>query len=628
MTLCIALCDDDKIALNNELRLIKDVLNEKKIKHSIDIFSSPQKLLQSDTVYDIIFLDIEMAEMDGISLAEKISITNKSCLFFFVTNYEAYFDNASNVRPFRFWTKPIDRRRLVYGIDSAIQELYKNNQFINVMVNSENIQIFISNIIYIYVQNKKTHIITTKGEIIVSIPYQTVFEQVKDYTNFFEPFRGYCINFSYIKRYGKIMRIDLGMVLAIIFEYIIFIYYADTLFYRKRNKYLCYAIIALVYIADLFICARGKIVVNTLTFVVIHLVIFGVCYRISWKSALFQSILLAAITSACEFLVIFIPYIRIIPDNTIAMTSSQSLILTFASKLLYLIGIMIISRVFCKKQKNVQATSLGLLSIPILTVIIIMLVMKVNTTSHLLSLVCFILIIMNIIIFAINQKLMIMETEKAELEAQQLKEKFDYDEYMMLKENNQQASILNHDFKEHIGALSSLIGADNETAQEYIKSICGKFSQPKFIEYSDNKILNVLLSKKKEECENQNIQFLIDPIRAELSFFNDMDIVTIFSNLINNAMESCAHSSEKKIYLNIHTENQNFIVIKIENTSDIEPIVINGRLKTHKDNAKLHGIGMNSISRALSAYNGSLDWKYNKEQKIFSTTIIIQNLTA
>ena len=42
---------------------------------------------------------------------------------------------------------------------------------------------------------------------------------------------------------------------------------------------------------------------------------------------------------------------------------------------------------------------------------------------------------------------MIMETEKAELEAQQLKEKFDYDEYMMLKENNQQASILNHDFK-------------------------------------------------------------------------------------------------------------------------------------------------------------------------------------
>lgn len=30
------------------------------------------------------------------------------------------------------------------------------------------------------------------------------------------------------------MRIDLGMVLAIIFEYIIFIYYADTLFTEKE----------------------------------------------------------------------------------------------------------------------------------------------------------------------------------------------------------------------------------------------------------------------------------------------------------------------------------------------------------------------------------------------------------
>ena len=219
------------------------------------------------------------------------------------------------------------------------------------------------------------------------------------------------------------MRIDLGMVLAIIFEYIIFIYYADTLFYRKRNKYLCYAIIALVYIADLFICARGKIVVNTLTFVVIHLVIFGVCYRISWKSALFQSILLAAITSACEFLVIFIPYIRIIPDNTIAMTSSQSSYIDICKQTLIFNWNNDNKPRILQKQKNVQATSLGLLSIPILTVIIIMLVMKVNTTSHLLSLVCFILIIMNIIIFCNKSKLMIMETEKAELEAQQLKEK-------------------------------------------------------------------------------------------------------------------------------------------------------------------------------------------------------------
>ena len=416
------------------------------------------------------------------------------------------------------------------------------------------------------------------------------------------------------------MRIDLGMVLAIIFEYIIFIYYADTLFYRKRNKYLCYAIIALVYIADLFICARGKIVVNTLTFVVIHLVIFGVCYRISWKSALFQSILLAAITSACEFLVIFIPYIRIIPDNTIAMTSSQSLILTFASKLLYLIGIMIISRVFCKKQKNVQATSLGLLSIPILTVIIIMLVMKVNTTSHLLSLVCFILIIMNIIIFAINQKLMIMETEKAELEAQQLKEKFDYDEYMMLKENNQQASILNHDFKEHIGALSSLIGADNETAQEYIKSICGKFSQPKFIEYSDNKILEALINDKLDQAKRNGIELSVKCDDTNIGILSDYDLVTILSNLIDNSIDAVNTniSEERQIILRIK-EVKNNLVIKIKNAFNNEIRYNKEELMSTKEGHS--GLGIKSVKSVVSKYQGEI--RMDITDNMFSVLIII-----
>lgn len=54
MTLCIALCDDDKIALNNELRLIKDVLNEKKIKHSID-FLVHRKSCYSPTLSMILY---------------------------------------------------------------------------------------------------------------------------------------------------------------------------------------------------------------------------------------------------------------------------------------------------------------------------------------------------------------------------------------------------------------------------------------------------------------------------------------------------------------------------------------------------------------------------------------------
>lgn len=347
------------------------------------------------------------------------------------------------------------------------------------------------------------------------------------------------------------------------------------------------------------------------------------CYHIGIKSALFQSVLLAVLSAASEFLVAFIPYIGIIPNSPVIMSPTQSLILTITSKLFYLIGAMIISRALCKDKRNIQPASVGLLIIPVITLIIIMLIMKVNMTSSLLSLACFLLLVINIIIFAVNQRLITTEMEKAEIEGQKIKEKIDHDEYMMLKETHRQAASLNHDFKEHINALSSLIGSDNVAARKYIETI-GTAAKPLFIEYSDNKILNVLLSKKKEECAAKKIEFLIDPIQARLAFIKDMDIVTVFSNIINNAIESCECSAYKRINLNIHTANENFIVIKLENSSSEKPIVVNGELKTHKSDDKLHGIGMKNIMKALKSYEGTLDWEYNKQDKIFSTTILLK----
>ena len=358
---------------------------------------------------------------------------------------------------------------------------------------------------------------------------------------------------------------------------------------------------------------------------IMHYICFRLCYHISKKSAVFQSALLVALNATTEYIIVFMPYIGIIPNETLSMDPAQSFILTLTSKLLYLIGLMIISRIFCKNKNNIRPASTGLLSVPVLTTIVMILILNINIVSNLLSLVCLILIVMNIVVFATNQRLITTEVEKAALEAQKLKEKIDYDEYILLKETNRQTAVFNHDFKEHMNALSSLIGSDNEAAREYIKSIYGKVTQSRLTEYSDNKILNVILTKKKEECIQKSIKFFIDPIQASLVFISDMDIVTIFSNLINNAIESCMRSEDKKIYLNIHTQNDNFVVISVENTCDTKPIVINGGLKTYKDNAKLHGIGMNSIRRALKNYNGHLKWKYDEKEKIFSTIVVIKN---
>lgn len=421
------------------------------------------------------------------------------------------------------------------------------------------------------------------------------------------------------------MRIDLGLVLGIVLEYIFFIYHADTLFYRKRNKYICYLIIAVNYFIHLVICVFGNIIVNTIVFTAINILSFLLCYHISIKNAVLQSVILVILCAVGELLIILAPYFKIVPTNTVMMSEKQSMILTLVSKSFYLIGIILVNKMFCKDDKNYGVPSIVMISVPVITIVIYVLIFTVNVTSNLLLLACILLILINAILLLINKKMTDKDLEITNLKSETIRDNMVLEKYLLIKDKYDKMHILHHDFKEHINALNSLIEKDNVKAREYMKSIYDEEKASEFIEYSDNDMLNILLSKKKKECLNKNIEFVIEPIQAHLSFFNDMDTVTLFSNIINNAIEACEYSINKIINFDIHTINDNFVVIRVENTSDTQPIVIDGKLRTHKDNERLHGIGMTSIRNALKKYDGSLDWSYDINKKIFTTTIIIQN---
>ena len=56
--------------------------------------------------------------------------------------------------------------------------------------------------------------------------------------------------------------------------------------------------------------------------------------------------------SAGELLIILAPYFKIIPNNTIMMSAEQSLILTLAGKSFYLIGILLVNKLFYRNHNN------------------------------------------------------------------------------------------------------------------------------------------------------------------------------------------------------------------------------------------------------------------------------------
>ena len=327
------------------------------------------------------------------------------------------------------------------------------------------------------------------------------------------------------------MRIDFGFVLAIILEYIFFIYYADTSFYKKRNDLFCKSVITVSYALYFVICLFGNVAINIVSFFLINALLFILCYNISNKNAVFQSVILTVISIAGELAIVSISRLGISLGNPAAMSPVQSFILTISSKLFYLIGIIILTNIF-KKNNNKDIYSICLIVIPILTLLIILLMTKVTVSNYIRLSICVIIIIIDFIAFILNQTIAVQRLETEALKMQTKKEEIDFEKYEKL-------SVLHHDIKEHLDTISALIDDNNEEAKKYIKSLYSDSVAAKIIDCTDNKMLNIVLSKKKEECLRQDIKFILNPVQASLTFFRDTDIVALFSNLINNAIESC-----------------------------------------------------------------------------------------
>lgn len=70
---------------------------------------------------------------------------------------------------------------------------------VTITVNSHKVVLPAKNIIYIYVQSRKLHVITTKGEIVTGDTFEAICGQLREADNFFEPHRSYLVNLEYVR---------------------------------------------------------------------------------------------------------------------------------------------------------------------------------------------------------------------------------------------------------------------------------------------------------------------------------------------------------------------------------------------------------------------------------------------
>lgn len=421
------------------------------------------------------------------------------------------------------------------------------------------------------------------------------------------------------------MRIDAGLIIGIALEFVIMLYFANSTLQPKKNYYMSSAICFIGYLIIFGVSIFNMFIFNIISFTIIDFLIFILGYRINYKTALFQTFMMTLFMFLGELLILFILKLGLDTESMVAATVQQSMLITIGGKLIYFLAVFVMKKVHKKRNISSEKSSLILAIMPIITVLCIVMVYPLTLDRRVFTAIYIGAISVNFITITVNELVISKNRKIRMLENENYKNSVELEEYKTIKEKYEHSRIMNHDFREHLNILKTLISEDIQKAQEYVGTVEKECEDSKIEKYSDNNILNILLIRKKKKCEENGIKLNITSTNPKLDFIDGMDTVAIFSNLINNAIEACSDSARKDIFIDLYTVNNAFSVIKVENYADKEPIVVEGMLRSGKDDGNSHGIGIKSINNSLSKYDGKMSWSYDKAKGMFRTVISINN---
>jgi DNA-binding LytR/AlgR family response regulator len=126
----IAIVDDEKIMCHELYEMLNKFEHKHKIVFDIKTFNSGEALLadiDSNSPYDLILLDIELAEINGIDVGCQIrNVQNdQTCQIIYISSKIGYAMELFQVRPFNFLIKPVDEQQLFSCIEEYIK-LFSN----------------------------------------------------------------------------------------------------------------------------------------------------------------------------------------------------------------------------------------------------------------------------------------------------------------------------------------------------------------------------------------------------------------------------------------------------------------------------------------------------------------------
>ena len=141
----LLVCDDDRQDLDRITALLEGPCQEMGAK--LVATSRPEEL-EDLSRFDLAFLDIDMKELNGLTLARRLRAARPDAVIVFITNFVQYAPEGYEVQAFRYLLKPALEEKLPACFALAVEELRRRRRSIIVRSEGEAVELQLRDILY------------------------------------------------------------------------------------------------------------------------------------------------------------------------------------------------------------------------------------------------------------------------------------------------------------------------------------------------------------------------------------------------------------------------------------------------------------------------------------------------
>ena len=197
----ILICDDNEANLKRLEIHVREYMKNRYIKAEFYCTSSASEAFSAELDFDLAFLDIQMPEIDGLTLAKRLKERNEKIILFFVTNYEEYQDDAMDLRIFRFFEKPFDVQRLYASLDRAMEYLNETYADIYLEKSRRYERLPVDDILYIKRENRSVYVVTESETFLTKGDFNDLISKLPN-TYFYLVHKSFMVNVHHITKYS------------------------------------------------------------------------------------------------------------------------------------------------------------------------------------------------------------------------------------------------------------------------------------------------------------------------------------------------------------------------------------------------------------------------------------------